>query len=90
VFFSAILFLDETFCLKLTRIVCRKIPFRHYNTVLFASWRELCVVKGVESSVCIRIVNFNNGVILSQSADAWQVFGYEVHCQHVSLGSIVP
>ena len=81
--FSAFLFLDEAFCLKLTRTVCHRIPFRHYTTLLFASWRGLCVVKGVESSVCIRFVNYNTGVILSQSTGAWQVFDYEVHWQHV-------
>ena len=69
--------------LKLTRTVCHRIPLRHYTTVLFASWRGLCVVKGVESSVCIRFVNYNTGVILSQSTGAWQVSGYEMHCQHV-------
>jgi len=44
-------------------------------------------VKGVETSVCIRFVNYSNGVILSQSTGAWKIFGYEVNCQHV--GSIV-
>jgi len=82
-FFSAFLFLDETFCLKPTRTVCHRISFRHYTTLLFASWRGLCVDKGVESSVCIRFVNYDTGVILSQSTGAWQVFGNEVHCQHV-------
>jgi len=67
VFFAAFLFLDETFCFKLTRTLCHRIPFRGYTTLLFASWRGLCVVKGVESSVCIRVVNYNTGVILTQS-----------------------
>ena len=68
VFFSesAFLFRDETFCLKLTRTVCHRIPFRHYTALLFAFWRGLCVVKGVESSVCIQFVNYNTGVILSE------------------------
>jgi len=83
VFFSAFLFLDETFCLKLTRTVCHRIPFCHYTTLLFASWRGLCVVKGVKSSVCIRFVKHNTGVIISQSTGPWEVFGYEEYCQHV-------
>jgi len=53
--------------------VCHRIPFRHYSTLFIASWRGLCVVKGVESSVCLRFVNYNIGVILSQSTGAWQV-----------------
>jgi len=32
VFFPTFLFLDETFCLKLTRTVWHRIPFRHYTT----------------------------------------------------------
>ena len=84
-FFPAFLFLDETFCLKFTRAVCHRIPFRHYTALLFASWRGLCVVKGVESSVCKQFVNYNTGDILSQRTGVWQVFGNEVHCQHAKI-----
>jgi len=70
-FFPAFLFFNETFFLKLTRTVWHGFSYRNYSTVVFAFWRGLCVVKGVEW-LCIQIVKCNTGVILSQSTSIWQ------------------
>ena len=69
--FPAFLFCNETFFLKLTRTAWRGFSYRNYSTVVFAFWRGLCAVKGVEW-LCIQFVKCNTGVILSQSTSTWQ------------------
>ena len=71
VFFSSVFILWWIFFLKLTRTAWHGFPFRNCSTVVFAFWRGLCVVKGVEW-LCIQFVKCNTGVILSQSTSTWQ------------------
>jgi len=71
VFFSSVFIPWWNLFFKLTRTTCHEPPFRHYSTVVFAFWRGLCVVKGVEWQR-IQFVKCNTGVILSQSTSAWQ------------------
>ena len=70
-FFPAFLFFNETFFPKLTRTAWHGFSYRNYSTVVFASWRGSCVVKGMEW-LCIQFVKCNTGVILSQSTSTWQ------------------
>ena len=76
-FVSAFSFLDETFCLKLTK---QCVTGSHFAiTFWFASWRGigytgdwLCLVLGAEWSTCRRVVNYHTGAIRRQSTGAQQ------------------
>ena len=68
-FFTAFLLFDQTFFLQIVRTTWHGFSYRNYSTVVFAFWRGLCVVKGVEW-LCIQFVKCNT--ILSQSTSTWQ------------------
>jgi len=70
-FFPSFLFFNETFFLKFTRTAWHGFSYRKYSTVVFAFWRGLCVVKGMEW-LCIQFLKCNTGVIFSQSTSTWQ------------------